>query len=197
MNNFTFYSNEYDEKYEKNLNKRYPTFRIALNLFVQLNGKIILETGTQRQRDDYGAGCSTSIFCWFLSKYKNDGHLYSVDLSSQNIATSKFLTEEYKNFVTHVESDSISYIQNFKNKVDLLYLDSYDWFPNEPGLTECQEHQLNEFIASENIIHDKTIILLDDNNLPNGGKTRKTKDYLLNKGYTCLLDYEQSLWIKL
>jgi hypothetical protein len=41
----------------------------------------------------------------------------------------------------------------------------------------------------------KHIILIDDNSLPGGGKARTAKDILIDKGYICLLDIYQSLWV--
>ena len=41
------------------------------------------------------------------------------------------------------------------------------------------------------------VIMLDDNRLPHGGKPRLAKVELRKRGWTCLLDYQQTLWIKL
>lgn len=65
-------------------------------------------------------------------------------------------------------------------------------------ITPCQQHCLKEFKAAEESgkVTDKTIVLIDDNQLPGGGKSRLVKDYLWKSGWTCVLDLQQSLWIK-
>lgn len=63
-------------------------------------------------------------------------------------------------------------------------------------ITPCQEHCVNEFMAIKDRINDNTILLLDDNLLPGGGKPRLLKEMLPDLGWTCLLDFQQSLWVK-
>lgn len=65
-------------------------------------------------------------------------------------------------------------------------------------LKGCQEHCLNEFKAARDSgkVKASTIILIDDNQLPGGGKSRLLKDYLRKQEYICLLDLQQSLWVK-
>jgi hypothetical protein len=46
-------------------------------------------------------------------------------------------------------------------------------------------------------LHDKSVILIDDNGMAGGGKPRLAKDILIELGYTCLYDWQQTLWIKL
>jgi hypothetical protein len=124
--------------------------------------------------------------------------------------------------------DSVTYLQNWSGpKIDLLYLDSFDYPYGEllnayGGMVDivASEAKLNKFTEDEIVaqfadviapsqdhcvkeleaalphIHDRTIILIDDNNLGGGGKPRTAKDRLIELGYTCLIDYQQSLWIK-
>ena len=69
---------------------------------------------------------------------------------------------------------------------------------NKPDIDPCQDHCLSEFKAAKKSgkLKDSTIILLDDNQLPGGGKPFKLKRELLKEGWICLLDYQQSLWIQ-
>jgi len=60
----------------------------------------------------------------------------------------------------------------------------------------CQEHCLNEFKAIESKLYETAIVLIDDNNFPGGGKPGLLKPYLLDKGWTCVLDNQQTLWIR-
>jgi predicted O-methyltransferase YrrM len=195
MKDFIFVDNWLEKEYLIAGNNRYWTFKIALNLFLQRQGKIMVETGTT-YIGDIGAGGSTVIFGKYLQKY--GGKLYTVDLSSENIEACKRLTENWKNNIEYVVSDSHKFLNEFKDKIDFLYLDSYDYPLSEAEgrIEDCQLHQLEEFKRAENKLHDKSIVLLDDNSLPEGGKTRMTKEYLLEKGWICLMDYQQSLWIR-
>jgi hypothetical protein len=62
----------------------------------------------------------------------------------------------------------------------------------------AQEHCLNELKAAfaSGLVHGQTIIMIDDNQLPGGGKSRLAKDHLAAAGWTCLLDFQQSVWVK-
>ena len=61
----------------------------------------------------------------------------------------------------------------------------------------CQEHCLREFQAIETHLHSGSLLLVDDNTLNGGGKPRLLKDYLLKDDtWVCLLDHQQSCWIK-
>lgn len=186
----------FERKYKDSLKDRYWTFKIALNIFKQRNGENILETGTTRQENDWGGGCSTLIFGNFL-KYYNIGRLYTVDISPANMEVSINFTSEYKDYIEYTVADSIEYLKNFDKRIDFLYLDSLDC-PEPPHSAEiAQQHNLAEFKTIEGKLHEDTIVMLDDNNLSNGGKTRLTKEYLKGtNNWMCLMDFQQSLWIR-
>lgn len=197
MENFTDFlgiNSWFDQKYRVKSDGRYPTFKLALNLFLQTKGKNIVETGTTRMVEDYGAGYSTVLFGDFLAKY--GGHIWTVDISQPNIDTCKIVTEPFKSVITYVTDDSHTFLANFTQSIDLLYLDSYDYPLDGTDPGPCQQHQLKEFKLAQPWLTDQAIILLDDNNFDNGGKTKLTKDYLLREGYTCLLDLQQSIFIQ-
>jgi hypothetical protein len=196
MNTFIEHSNLFDP-HMKQGSERFHTFKIAMNYYLQYNGKVIVETGTQRQLNDWGAGCSTSLIGKFISEFSPTSRLYSVDISSLNIQISKEICcQDYRSHITWLTEDSIGFLKNFNEKIDFLYLDSYDWFPQEPGLTECQKHQLSEMEACLDKMNEKSVILLDDNDLPDGGKSKLTKEFLTNNNWICLLDSKQSIWIR-
>ena len=62
----------------------------------------------------------------------------------------------------------------------------------------AQNHCLNELKAAlaSGVAGDHTIIMIDDNQLPGGGKSRLAKDYLASIGWSCLLDFQQSVWVR-
>jgi len=204
-------------------NFRYYTFQLALNLLSQrTKDPVIVETGCQRQKDDVGAGMSTSIFGEYCKRY--GGHLYTVDLIKRHLDICKECTTEFQDHITYVCSDSLAWLGTPSvSKIDLLYLDSYDYPDGEVFahygmdysalnqtsqeevlrrhgdlINPCQVHCQQEFRIAERMgkIHEKTIVLIDDNHLPGGGKSRLAKEFLSGRGWICLLDSMQSLWVK-
>ena len=183
------------EKYFTKLQKRFWTFKIALNLFLQRDSKIVVETGTQRGKDDWDGGCSTTIFGDFCKKY--DKHLYTIDNNVANLEISRRDTNEFATNITYELNDSIRALKNFDSKIDLLYLDSLDCKKDlHDQNIEAQTHALNELKAAYDKLSSKSIIIIDDNLFTNGGKTRMCKERLRKKGWICLMDYKQTLWIR-
>jgi hypothetical protein len=62
---------------------------------------------------------------------------------------------------------------------------------------ECQEHCLDEIIAADHALKDMSIVLIDDQNFPGGGKSRLANLYLEGAGWTRLSGVrdQQALWI--
>jgi len=173
---------------------KYITFKAALNLFLQNNGQIIVETGTQRLRDDPG-GSSTTLFGAFCKKYGKK--LFTVDINPSNMKVSRDCTMEFKDSIIYVLTDSVKFLRNFNQKIDLLYLDSLDCPLPPSNATEAQTHNLNELKAAYDKLQEGSILLIDDNNFENGGKTRLSKKFLLETGvWQCVLDYGQTLWMR-
>jgi len=212
-------------QFERQSDSRYLTFKKALEILFRNQGKIICETGTQRQEDDWGAGMSTTIFGKYCSL--NGAKIYTVDNNARNMFTSKALTEEFKDNIEYVLSDSVEFLGNFDRKIDLLYLDSFDYpygtildyyggredlevaEKMARGATEeeilsrfgkdlapCQEHQLNELKAAYDKLSDNAIILLDDALLPAQGKVRLSKRFLQEEGWQEVLAYQQILFTR-
>lgn len=199
MNEFVMWKDWFSEKYRFLIGEgvRYPSMKIALNLFLQRNGQIICETGTTRAYNDFGGAGMATIFLGDYAKHYGK-HLWTVDILPEAIELSKSLTLEFKDYITYVTDDSLHFLKEFPKKIDLLYLDSYD-YPIDENPTDVfasQNHQLKELLEAEDKLTDKSIIVLDDNAWPNGGKCKLTKEYLTKKGWVCLWDDFQSVWIK-
>lgn len=200
--NFINWNDWWSQKYRFQIGEgiRYFGFKIALNLFLQREGEVIVETGTTRALNDFGGAGMATIFLGDFCKMYNK-HLWTVDILPEAIELSKSLTTEFKDHITYVTGDSLHFLRNFDKSIDFLYLDSLDCpiddNPDNPDLIASQNHQLNELIAAWDSVHDETIILLDDNGHKNGGKCKLSKEYLREKEWTCVLDDYQSLWIKI
>lgn len=200
MNDFIQWRDWWSAKYRFPIGEgvRYFSFKTALNIFHQRGGMNMVETGTVRARDDMaGGGASTVILGDYAQRY--DKKFWSVDILPEAIALSKELTEGFNHNTTHVLSDSILFLHTFKDPIDFLYLDSMDCpendAPDSPRLLESQKHQVRELETAWKNIHKRSVILLDDNNFENGGKCRFSIQFLEQKGWLCLINDKQSLWI--
>lgn len=185
----------FENKYKKDLDQRYFTFKVALNYFLQHNSTNIVETGCQRMVDDWGGGCSTLIFGNFCQKYNK--HLWTCDINPQNLDVAKQVTQEYKDFITYVFNDSVKFLASFGKTIDFLYLDSMDCSLDPiVGSLPAQKHQLEELKTALPWLAEHCVIGLDDNNFPDGGKPKLAKEFLLDKNWICILDYQQSIFIR-
>lgn len=224
-----YYYNRLGRDYRDKAAHRWSTFKIAMNLYTQLGGQTIVETGCVREKDDWGAGSSTVLFGELCKDLDNGSHIWTVDNNAEHIGRCRNITKEWENYITYTVSDSVAFLGAWVGpQIDFLYLDSYDYpywdVINKMGRTQddvevenrqrgqefeaeivatwgsiidsCQNHCLKELNAALPHLHKKSIILIDDNNLAGGGKPRVAKDRLIELGYTCLLDYQQTLWIK-
>lgn len=185
----------FSEKYLPLLGRRFWSFKVALNLFKQLGGNHILETGCIRVIDDWAAGMSTLIFAEFASK---EGAVFdTIEISPENIEISKKVTAPYEKFVVYHLGDSIKVLKEWSHPIDLLFLDSQDTDPNDEKIArQSQVHQLGELTLAYPNLTQNALVLLDDNYFKNGGKTRLAKEFLQNKGWVNIMDYEASLWLR-
>ena len=177
----------------------YLIFKTALSLFMQLDGNLIIETGSMRMKDD-PAGAYTLLWSAFCKRYNK--RIITVDVLPEVIDVCKECTIEYADYITYITQDSIEFLTNFNEPIDLLFLDSMDCpilIEGQPVLSaeEAQKHNFEEFKVAEKNLHKNSLLLIDDNNFSNGGKAWITKNFLLTQpNWVCLLDHAQSLWIK-
>ena len=163
----------------------------------------IVETGCMRA--DHGKlafgddGASTYIFDDFINYY--DGEVVSVDINSSNVKHAQEMVSERTEVYC---SDSVEFLWNIpsKKKIDLLYLDSYDFDPKNP--IPSQKHHLKELCASMKNLRKGSIVVVDDNaNTPEfewftkiaqGGKAGFVKDFFKSIGVEPLLHEYQIVW---
>lgn len=161
--------------------QRYPTFHYVLNEITKRNFKIIVETGTARNGawNCIGDGCSTVIWSYWAKLF--DGYVYSVDIDPEALRQSKHACGCCLSNVEFVCSDSVAYLENFGNQIDFLYLDSYDYDFNNPD--PSQQHHLKEIVAAYPYLHEQSVVMIDDCNLPGGGKGKLVIEYLQERGW--------------
>ena len=171
--------------------KRYATFKQALELVQESKGKILVETGTARGGDKnfIGDGGSTIIFSDFSAK--NNCSFYSVDINRSCLLEAKNACKKIGKKTYFIHSDSLIFLKNFKYSIDFLYLDSFDYDENNP--LPSQIHHLKEIEEAYPHLSENCLILIDDCDLPNGGKGKIVVEYLLNRGWKILINKYQIL----
>lgn len=192
----------FDEKYGRSLGRRHATFSRALSLLLERSGpsRTIVETGCVREKNDYGAGYSTVLFGEVLARF--GGRLHTVDISQRNIAVCRRLIKPYAARIATYVGDSIAFLREWPathpdTPIDLLYLDSFDYpvfeeRPREPS----QQHCLGELDAALPSLGERAVVLIDDADLPGGGKPLFAKRRLSELGWRCELDDYQTLWVR-
>ena len=174
------------------LGARFSTICMALSLLhykKPINANIV-ETGTTRkhkincpsQRERCGDGCATVLFGDHANTY--GGHVWTCDINKQAIADCQIATHDYKKYISYHTQDSVQFLSEFDQHIDLLYLDSVDG--HHPL---ANEHQLLEIKTVLPKLTHNTVILLDDL----GSKTQLSIPFLLNNDYCqILLNIEQT-----
>ncbi len=177
-------------------NMRYDTFVQALDLIKERNLQTLVETGTSRSGLEWCAsdGCSTIIFSDYLEEFS--GTLYSVDINREAItkAQSVLIEEEAESDIVFIESDSITFLEEFNHPIDFLYLDSYDFECGNPE--PSQQHHLREIEAAYPHLHENSVVMIDDCELPHGGKGKYVIPFLLERGWRVIANKYQVLLVR-
>jgi len=182
-----------------NFGKRRDTLREVLRLLDERGAKILLETGVARMGLEKSKGDGASTIVFGLWAKQNDAHLYSVDIDPEATerAGQAVANMDLSDSVTLVTSDSVAYLDEFTDMVDFLYLDSYDYHKTDTAIqTASQDHHLKEIKAIEGCLHEDTVILIDDCDMPNGGKGKLVIERLTANGWKVHLSEYQVILVK-
>jgi len=166
------------------MSDRQTGFQRALGLLTLMKSHVIVEIGTcWREKNDWSDGRSTDVFATWLNEH--GGHLTSVDVSPEHAATSR-RNCPFPEVVTWIVGDGTVTLKTMHPPVSLLYLDGHDFDASDP--TPCQETQLREASAALHLLGVGSLVLMDDHDLPKGGKTRLALPFLLKHGF--VLEHE-------
>lgn len=178
--------------------KRRDTFLKVMELMKVIDAKTIVETGTSREglKGAKSNGAATVVFGKWAKE--NGAFVHSVDISEESCrnAQEEVDKQNLSEVIKIHHSDSLVFLENFKEEVDLLYLDSYDYSSDIEVQKKSQEHHLLEFKAIENQLHANSIVLIDDCDLPNGGKGKLAIEYMLQKGWKVVMNAYQVLLVR-
>ena len=144
---------------------------------------VIVETGTIRAEEDWGGA---GFFTYLAGAYvaRRGGKLHSVDLSPGNCDFARSWTHVFGEAMSIHTQDSVRFLENFTEPVDVLYLDSLD--TTEPGHVE---HAERELAAAWPKLHERSLIVVDDTPWHAGawvGKGARVVPSLIEKGYRVL-----------
>lgn len=123
---------------------------------------------------------------------------YTVDIDENCIngnlwCYSNLNIEVPKNLHIEIPRDGIDFLKNFDKKIDVLYLDGWD-----VGTEGYAEKHLEAFLASEDKLSPKHLVLIDDTDFitQSGGKDKLLSPYLIDKNYIHLFNGRQTLFLK-
>lgn len=143
--------------------RRITGFEMMIAHLQAIKNPVIVETGCAREENNFeGDGMSTIIFDTYIDQ--NGGEFYSVDLSEENVRFSQSKVKKGK--VTCGDSINFLYELNKKflasgKKIDLLYLDSYDFDESNPHPSAL--HHLMELTAITPSLAENCLVVVDDN----------------------------------
>jgi hypothetical protein len=104
------------------------------------------------------------------------------------------MVQPYMDHITFVESDSVQFLKEFDKEIDFLYLDSFDYEKENP--LPSQEHHLKEIQVVYNKLKPESIVMIDDCDLPGGGKGRLAIDFLTARGWKVVFKSYQVILIR-
>jgi hypothetical protein len=158
---------------------------------------IIVETGCIRgtsEESKFGDGWST--LNWDYYAKKTESKVYVVDISEQHLNESKKIVPPSE-YVEYTQDDSVHYLQEFDKKIDLLFLDSFDYCGDEENVRACHNHSLNEVKAAWDKLNDHCFILIDDVFDDQWeGKGKLTIPYLLSNGFELVYFTDSQVLLK-
>lgn len=160
---------------------------------------IIIEIGTQREFNNTGDGSSTTFFSWFVNTY--NGEFYSIDIESDYIENGRIELKNkglLTNRVHLICDDGMRFIEKFNKKINLLYLDGWDYRGTDYEKKLSEEKHLECFMKSEKLLTDNSLILIDDviNQDTFEGKGHLLIPYLIKNNYNIILKEWQFLFSK-
>jgi hypothetical protein len=96
-----------------------------------------------------------------------------------------------------ITGDSIEFLEKFDKKIDLLFLDSFDYCGDEENINKCHLHSLNEFKAAEEKLSELSYVLIYDVfNDQWDGKGKISIPYILSRGFELVYFTDSQVLLK-
>ena len=159
---------------------RDKSFSLILKLSQRFDRPRFVETGCIRCEEDWGgAGFAGYLFAAYV--VSRGGSLVSVDIDAANCEFARSWTRVFGKNVRVETGDSIAFLRESTDPIDVLYLDSLDTY-----VEGFAEHGLCEAQAAAHLLHSKSIIVYDDTSIRSGewiGKGQLGVPWLIEKGW--------------
>lgn len=182
-----------------------PYILKALEIFRARQGKVIVEIGTSgggmfhRLDEDggsWGEHCCNSGHSTLLFAMSGAAEVWSVDINPDATEGAKrFLSssEHTRNFkgLHCVTQDGIDFLKKFPKPIDLLYLDAWDVAPGFYA-----EKHLQAYLQAKDKLHEKSLILIDDTDVDEGGKGKWVVPKAVEDGYKVIFSGRQTLLVR-
>lgn len=205
---------------------REPTMTEALRLLEARGGRTIVETGCARLAENWGGdGLSTLVFgawvkdhhgtlttvdanpdnletCRALTEEWSDRITYvhddSVHFLQGHETPIDLLYLDSFDYPLHTLVELYGSMDDFTNTVEHLKALGDDFLIDNhiEVIWDCQRHAASEVRAAFKNLHRQSIVLIDDANLPGGGKARLARQVLSWNGWVCVMDEYQTLWVR-
>lgn len=157
----------------------------------------IVETGCIRnvtEESKFGDGWSTLNWEYYCKK--SNSIVYVVDINAEHLSQSKKIVPPSEH-VKYFLDDSVHYLQEFDKKIDLLFLDSFDYCGDEENIKACHNHALNELKAAWDKLNEHCYVLIDDVFSQNwDGKGKLSIPYLLDNGFEMVYFIDSQVLLK-
>lgn len=190
------------QKYQEYLGSRYATLLDALETFIAIGGKVVVELGTTRsfvsggfpgcmvndprywnpsepRMWDWGAGVFTRVAAEHLQEHGPEIH--SVDVSLAAIQISQVITADLAHLITYHHQSSEDFLRSFSGPIDLLYMDA-----GETGMGADQLHLREAMIVIERrLLSPRAVVLIDDVHVPGATASKGSLSipYLCQQGF--------------
>ncbi len=168
---------------------------ITIELFNAIGGKSIVEIGCMRtllthpisemHPECCNDGHSTYFWC------TTGANVISVDIDRRAVLQTRKSCKGFKNCKILCK-DGIKFLEKFKGRIDLLYLDAWDISSNTP----YAENHLLAYLKAKDKLNETNIISIDDTDICNGGKGRLLIPVLRVEGYQILVQGRQTIALK-
>jgi hypothetical protein len=187
-------SKEILESSMKPYNKRWRGYKEVFDLMEKREFKTIVEIGTScnfSEEKKYEAKSTVLLGKWAL---ENNALLFSVDTSKDVLLEAKSNSNSFYKNVEFIKEEGSSFLKNFPLEIDLLYLDAIDFDSSDPH--NCQLIHLDFVKEAFPHLHERSVVMIDNCGLKNGGKGKMVVDYLLERGWKIKLYAYQVIMVK-
>jgi len=187
------FSDQFRGYFSPRLGKKAAGFAVIFDALHDVSDLLIVETGCMRIPANWeGDGQSTFMFDSLVQQ--NGGAFFSIDVSVESIDTARRACSHATQLILNDSIFALHTLDRTINKrVDLLYLDSFDFDFNNPLPSSI--HHMLELTASRSLVGPGTIVCIDDYALgPDGGKGMLVDRFFSNIRTDLLHTGYQKIW---